>query len=211
MSQEELKKCFDPFYSTREMGRGLGLSTALSIVTQHGGCINIQSGNTGGTSVTIYLPSLDENGVAQVGLQKPGSVQCYDLADSKGKRILVMDDKAVMRDVISKALSRMGYIIECSSCTNDAVAMFKRALENNQPFDLVILDLTIPGEKGGATTVRMLQALCPDVKAVVCSGYSNDPVMVNFEDYGFCGAIKKPFKLQELVNAVIKAVAARKP
>ena len=118
-----------------------------------------------------------------------------------------MDDEDFIRELASVMLHKMGYYVTLAADGQAAVHIYKEALETDKPFDAVILDLTVPGGMGGKETVQQLTALDPNVRAIVSSGYSNDPVMASYASYGFCGAVKKPYLVQEMsrvLNAVIK-------
>ena len=120
---------------------------------------------------------------------------------SKG-RILVMDDEEIIQDVLSNMLDFLGYEVEIASDGTQALEKYKQARESDKAFDMVIMDLTIPGGIGGKEAIKDLLELDPDTTAIVSSGYSNDPVVINFAEYGFKGAVSKPFKIEELKTAL---------
>lgn len=184
-----LKKIFDPFFTTKDKGRGFGLATSYSIIKKHGGYISVESEMGIGTSFTIFLP-------AAVGTVRHQSASAH-MAKGTGK-ILFMDDEEELVTAIGESLSALGYDITLSRDGKEAINLYTHALEKDQPFDLVILDLTIPGGIGGKQTIKELLKLDPDVKAIVASGYSNDPNMAMYSDFGFKGMIKKPFTIDEL-------------
>jgi CheY-like chemotaxis protein len=113
-------------------------------------------------------------------------------------RILVMDDEEIIRDVLSSMLEFLGYEVEFSLDGQDALDKYREAMQRDKRFDAIIMDLTIPGGKGGKEAIHDLREIDPGVRAIVSSGYSNDPVMSNFTEYGFTGVVKKPFKIEEL-------------
>jgi CheY-like chemotaxis protein len=113
-------------------------------------------------------------------------------------RILVMDDEEIIRDVLSSMLEFLGYEVEFSLDGQDALDKYREAMQGDKRFDAIIMDLTIPGGKGGKEAIHDLREIDPRVRAIVSSGYSNDPVMSNFTEYGFMGVVKKPFKIEEL-------------
>ncbi|MCE5273691.1 MAG: response regulator [Deltaproteobacteria bacterium] len=123
-------------------------------------------------------------------------------------RILVMDDEELIRDVVSSMLEYLGYEVELSSNGQEALQKYSEALQGEKRFDMVIMDLTIPGGKGGKEVIRELLELDPAVKAIVSSGYSNDPVMSNYTEYGFKGVVNKPFKIEDLAKALDQVLAA---
>ncbi len=122
-------------------------------------------------------------------------------------KILVMDDESLVRDVLSVSLTNLGYTVVCSQEGSEAVTLYEQALKNGHPFDAVIMDLTVPGGMGGKEAVIRLREIDPGVKAIVSSGYSQDPVMAHFRDYGFSGVVSKPYTLKILSEAVHRVIA----
>ena len=193
------KKIFDPYFTTKQKGSGLGLAVAYSIIAKHDGQLTVDSKLGQGTTFTILLP-------ASEGTHVIDTRQTKGLIAGHG-RILVMDDEDFIRELASVMLQKMGYDVALAQDGQAAVASYQEALSAGNPFDAVVLDLTVPGGMGGKETVRQLRTLDPNVRAIVSSGYSNDPVMANYARYGFCGAVKKPYLVQEMsqvLNAVIK-------
>lgn len=200
--EEHLPKIFDPYFTTREGGSGLGLATVYSIIKKHGGHISVVSVLGKGTTFHIHLPA--SNGHLRNRGEKERKV-----LPGKGK-VLVMDDEDLVRKVASKILEHLGYSVQCVEDGQAAIEMYKRAKDEEEPFSAVILDLTIPKGMGGKEAIRGLLEVDPSVRAIVCSGYSNDPVMSHFSEYGFCGVIAKPYaiqKLSETLHEVLQAVA----
>jgi two-component system, cell cycle sensor histidine kinase and response regulator CckA len=117
-------------------------------------------------------------------------------------RILIMDDEELILDVVSSMLEYLGYEVELSKNGQEALDKYSAALQGGKPFGAVIMDLTIPGSRGGKDVIQDLIKLDPEVKAIVSSGYSNDPIMSNCGAYGFKGVIKKPFKMEELSEVI---------
>jgi CheY-like chemotaxis protein len=117
-------------------------------------------------------------------------------------RILVMDDEELIRDVVSSMLEYLGYEVDLSSDGQEAMGKYREAMKSGNRFAAIIMDLTIPGGKGGKEVIKDLIEMDPDAKAIVSSGYSNDPVMSNFTEYGFKGVVKKPFKIEDLSSAI---------
>ncbi len=173
------------------MGRGLGLSIVYSIIKQHKGHISTESEVGVGTTFTIYLPASEK-----LIEEKVTEEEMLVVGDGK---VLVMDDEEVMRTSVGEFLKTAGYEVELAADGNKAIELYKKAMESSKPFDAVILDLTIRGGMGGKETIKKLLELDPDVKAIVTSGYSNDPVMANFREYGFrdvyCKASLNPDRL----------------
>ncbi len=190
IAHENIEKIFDPFFSTKAEGSGLGLATSYSIVKKHKGAITVDSKQGQGTTFQIYLPSSKQ----EIQAEKPVS---YDLYYGNGK-ILIMDDEKAIRTSLARMLKKTGYEAEVSSDGQDALKMYKEALERQQPYDAVILDLTVPGGLGGLETLERLQKISPDVKAIVSSGYANSPALANYKEFGFSGAVIKPYGIQDL-------------
>lgn len=187
---EYLPKIFDPYFTTKQAGSGLGLATTYSIIKGHEGHISAQSKLGKGTTFQIYLPASAQ----------PASVPSADdhqITTGKG-RILVMDDEEMVRDVIGLMLDNLGYEANLARDGQEAVKKFSEAQGNAHRIDLVILDLTVPGGMGGKECLRQLRLLDPNIKAIVSSGYSDDPVMADFSKYGFNGVIAKPYKVSDI-------------
>jgi len=201
---EYLPKIFDPFFTTKEKGSGLGLATSYSIVNKHRGLIAVDSEPGKGTVFTIHLPASSEE-AARDGAR----VEVEDVK-LQGARVLVMDDEEIVRSLAARVLGRLGCEVEEAEDGEEAVDKYLGARASGRPFDAVIIDLTIPGGMGGQETIKRLIDIDPEVKAIVASGYSNDPVMANHEDYGFSGMVAKPFKVEELSSLLIGLVKTRK-
>ncbi len=196
--KEHLEKIFDPYFTTKQRGSGLGLASVYSIVRKHAGHISVESQLGIGTTFGIYLPASDKTSVA-------GFVTEVEIIKGKGK-ILIMDDEKVVRQVAGKILETLGYTASLSSDGSEALNLYQKARENHEPFDVVIMDLTIPGGMGGELAIKKLLEIDPNVKAIVSSGYSNDPILANFPAYGFKAIIAKPFMLQEVSEVLHKVM-----
>ena len=207
ISEEDLAKIFDPYFSTKEMGTqkgmGLGLAVSDSIVKQHDGLITVKSELGTGTILSIYLPASEKEIVEAAPVKKP----VLEKLVTQGAKILVMDDEEVIRDVCNALLTHLGYEAEVAVEGVEAIEMYRKAMESAKPFDMVILDLTNKVGMGGAETILRLLEIDPDVKAIVATGYSGDPIMGNFREHGFCGALPKPFTLDQLKTALQDAIA----
>jgi len=199
---EIIDRIFDPFFTTKEKGSGLGLASCYSIIGKHHGNISVKSEEGRGASFFLYLPASDEEPppVINEATTDPMSVR---------GRILVMDDEELVRTVTKNMLEFKGYEVELAKDGTEAIEKYRSAMENERPFDVVVMDLTIPGGLGGREAIASLLAVDPKARAIVASGYSNDPVMANFKDHGFRKVISKPFKFEELI-AVIAGVLAEK-
>lgn len=199
LAPETINKIFDPYFTTKHFGNGLGLTTVWSIITKHGGHIEVVSELGKGATFTFYLPASTSLLPAEA---KPPVEVIQPLP--KFAKILVMDDEKMICELVVKILTSYGYLVAPASGARETVALYKQALEEGTPFDLVILDLTIPGEPGGKEVIKDLQNLDPKVKAIVTSGYADNFVMINPTAYGFKGAIVKPYISNDLLKIVSK-------
>jgi len=197
--QKNLKKIFDPYFTTKNKGNGLGLSTSYFIIKNHMGHIDVESTVSVGSTFNIHLPATLNGVVAQ------GEIE-MQLAAGKGK-ILIMDDEEGIRDVLQALLEHVGYSSRYARDGAEALEMYVEALKGGQPFDVIILDLTIPGGMGGKETMTKMLEVDPDVKAIVSSGYSNDPVMANHRSFGFKGIVPKPYRIEELSQVLHEVIA----
>lgn len=193
--QEYLSRIFDPYFTTREKGSGLGLASVHSIIKNHNGYIGVESEIGMGTKFYIYLPAIKEDKEA------PGNED--NCAGVKGT-VLVMDDEAVVREIFGEILNHLGYGVEFAKDGNEVIEIYQKARDGGNPFDLVIMDLTVPGGMGGREAIERLQKIDPGIKAIVSSGYSNDPIMSDYKKYGFMGVISKPYKIEDLSQIIGK-------
>ena len=195
--EKDLQKIFDPYFSRKQMGnlkgQGLGLSICYSIIKDHGGLITVDSELGKGTSFSIYLPIIRETPEIQEVI--------LESVPGRGK-LLIMDDEESVRDIIGQILAHFGYQIHFAGDGAEAFEIYVSAMKAGAPFDLVIADLSVPKGMGGKELMVKLREIDPDVKAIISSGYSNDPVMENYLDFGFLGVVAKPYKVDELRNLV---------
>jgi PAS domain S-box-containing protein len=196
---ETLPRVFDPYFTTKPGGSGLGLTTAYSIARNHDGLITVESAPGLGSTFHVYLPASDKRPARQ-------RVARTRIKAGTGK-ILLMDDEEAIRELAGDLLSIMGYEVETVADGAQAVLSYDRAGEAGAPFDLVILDLTVPGGMGGKEALERLLRLDRNVRAIVSSGYSNDPIMADYAKYGFSGVIPKPYNAVQLGEAVKRALA----
>ncbi|MDW8238953.1 MAG: response regulator [Acidobacteriota bacterium] len=189
--EEYLDKIFDPYFTTKQTGNGLGLATCYSIVKKHDGHITVESHPGVGTTFTVYLPALPHQ-------QLPPDPPAQPQHPSRRGKILVMDDDEIIRDVTAHVLRRLNYQAEFAQDGLQAIEIYQRARQEGEPFDAVILDLTVPHGLGGKETIQRLLQVDPQVNAIVSTGYSNDPVVADFEKFGFKGCVIKPYKMHEL-------------
>ncbi len=202
ISDEILKKIFDPYFTTKSTGIGLGLSSVHSIVSRHNGHIGVSSALGKGTIFTIHFPSLGKaNAEYQVNVtdRVPG--------EHKGGSVLVMDDDEMIRNLTSSILTHLGCQVTLCSRGEEAIELYKKAIESGFPFSMAIMDLTIPGGLGGKETAEQIRSFHPEARLIVSSGYSNDPIMSNYSEYGFIGAIAKPYNIHEF-EKLLGSIAA---
>ena len=204
IAAEHLDRVFDPYFTTKARGStkgsGLGLSIVHSIIEKHKGYIEVKSSEGIGTTFSIYLPALLED--AETASREKEQPQ-----QAPGGRILVMDDEVALLNIISRMLTKLGYEAEQTENGEQAVKLYREAMDTDRPFDAVILDLTIQGGMGGKQTMAELQGLDPNVVAIVSSGYTNDPVMADYENYGFKGRVAKPYKMETMAATLNKVLA----
>jgi PAS domain S-box-containing protein len=193
-----LGKIFDPYFTTKQKGSGLGLATAFSIVKKHGGHLTAASTLGKGATFTLYLPAAQKPVVRE---PEPAVAP----VNGQGK-ILVMDDDPLVREVAGRMLNHLGYEVEEAADGTSALEKYRRAQTEGRPFDAVILDLTVAGGMGGMETIAHLRALTPHPIALVSSGYADDPILTRFTDYGFQGVIKKPYRLKDMAAALAAAL-----
>lgn len=196
MSGEVLERIFDPYFSTKGQNRGLGLPLAQSVIRRHGGAIIAESLKGSGAAFTTFLP---------VHRFLPDQDVNVERRNTQTKKVLWMDDEEGIRVIGKELLEHLGYEVAIASEGEEALMEYQRALDS-QPFDAVILDLVVPGGMGGAETMERLMAIDPKVRAVVCSGYSNDPVMAHHLEHGFLGVLPKPFNIEQLKSVLRKVL-----
>ncbi len=195
-----LSKIFDPYFTTKEMGSqkgtGLGLSVSLSIVKKHGGHIDVEFGKGKGTTFHIYIPA------AKMAVHD----RCPWMAQLKvrRKRLLFMDDDEWIGNLVGDMMEYLGYEINYAKNGEEAIELFREAKESGEIFDAVILDLTVHGGMGGEKAIKVLIEIDPGVKAVISSGYADDPIIKDFRKYGFADAIAKPYTMEQLKELLNK-------
>jgi nitrogen-specific signal transduction histidine kinase len=193
IAAEHLGQVFDPYFTTKQGGTGLGLATIYSIVRRHHGHIGIASTLNMGTTFTLHLPAeLSGESGETSGAEGAGE------GGSVGGRVLIMDDEEMLRDVLGAMLEALGYTPDFAGDGKEAVAKYCAAKAGGRPYALVVMDLTIPGGMGGGEAVGKILESDPAAKVIVASGYSHDPILAHFEQHGFCGRLVKPFSLAAL-------------
>ncbi len=190
---ERLTRIFDPYFTTKQTGTGLGLAAVYSIVKKHRGHIEVESQMGQGTTFRIWLPAL------RVQVAQHETKARWAPSQMKG-RVLFMDDEQIIREMSVAILRRFGLSVDCAVDGTEAVAIYRAALAEGRPHELVIMDLTVPGGMGGLAAMQQLRALDPKVRAIVSSGYSSDPVLANFRAHGFVAVMVKPYEVSELAR-----------
>ncbi len=207
ISDEDLPRIFDPYFTTKEMGNvkgmGLGLAICFSIVKNHRGHIEAKSQVGSGTTIYVYLPAYREP-------EKVVAIPTKTGKTGGPYRILYMDDEDDLRSIVGRMLNHSGHDVSFARDGAEAIEEYRKALALKKPFDVVIMDLTVPGGMGGVEAVRRLRDEDPDIRAIVASGYADDTIMNDFRAYGFRGAIAKPYELEALLR-VIETVATDVP
>lgn len=200
--KENLSKIFDPFFTTKKEGSGLGLSTSYSIIKRHDGYLEVESEMGLGTTFWIYLPALNQSVIVPEGKK--------EIAVTGDKlKILFMDDEEIILNSVTEMLELYGHETISAKDGARTIEMYRQALEEGAPFDVVIMDLTVPGGMGGQETVSHLRSINPNIKAIVSSGYANDPIISNFERFGFSGVVIKPYKIDELIGVLNKVIQSK--
>jgi CheY-like chemotaxis protein len=194
--REYLPKIFDPFFTTKQKGSGLGLAIIYSIISKHDGHISVESDPGVGATFSIFLPASDESVQVQAAPEPEEQSLC-------GKwRILVMDDDEGIRRVAFNLLDYMGHEVCLARDGEETIELYQQAKDSGKPFDLLIIDLVVDKGMGGQEAMEILRRIDPQVKAIVSSGYSTDPVMSDFAKYGFIGVITKPYGINKLKEAL---------
>lgn len=198
-----LKRIFDPYFTTKAKGNGLGLATTYSIIKNHNGLITVESQVHYGSTFTIYLPAskLQELPVAEPPRQVSPAI-------SGTGRILIVDDEEAIRALVEFTLERLGYQVSQAESALEGVELYRQKLEAGERFDVVILDLTLPGGMGGKEALKKLIEIDPTVNAIVSSGYALDATMSRYQDHGFRGVIAKPYEAAELGKIVAEVIAS---
>jgi PAS domain S-box-containing protein len=195
--QSILPNIFDPYFTTKPDGNGLGLTMAHTIIKNHGGFIEVDTKVGKGSTFTIFIPASSDTHLTE-------EIVVLDQSSEKG-RILVMDDEEAIRKILGGMLKRLGYDVDFAENGEEAIEKYGIELKNN-PYLAVIMDLTIPGSMGGKEAIRKLLRIDPNVKAIVSSGYSSDPIMADYGEYGFIGVLSKPYTIVELQRTLSRSL-----
>ncbi|HOM11158.1 MAG TPA: ATP-binding protein, partial [Spirochaetota bacterium] len=192
--KENLSRIFDPFFTTKERGSGLGLATSYSIIKRHGGHIEVHSEVDKGSKFIIYLHATEKSIHSHTGQEAH--------ITPPGGKILLMDDDFTIYEVASHMLDMYGFQVDWVDSGEKAIIKYRESIADGFPYDIIIMDLTVPGAMGGVQAVREILEINPKAKVIVSSGYSNDPVMSHYKEYGFKGVIAKPYKIEEIVRVI---------
>lgn len=196
--EEHLPKIFDPYFTTKQKGSGLGLAITYSIIRKHNAHIAVDSKLGLGTTFTIYIPASSK--------QMDKKEENQENIDKGIGKILIMDDTEIIRELLSEMLMQAGYEVVLTSDGSEAIETYIDAMNSGKPFDVTIIDLTVPGGMGGIDTIIALREFDPNIRAIVSSGYSNNPIMSNFREYGFDAVIVKPYKPNELYKLLQEVI-----
>jgi len=196
--QDFLSKIFDPYFTTKTKGSGLGLATCYSILRNHGGTITVESEVGIGSTFDVYLPASSQKVVEKK--QNEGRI-----IPGTGT-VLVMDDEQMLRDVVGELLNTLGYAVGFAADGVETIEAYWKAKEAGRPYDCIVMDLTIPGGMGGKEAIQRLREIDPHVKAIVSSGYSDDPVMADYRRHGFRGVVAKPYDAKELSEVLYRVI-----
>jgi PAS domain S-box-containing protein len=198
------EKIFDPYFTTKNRGYGLGLATSYSIIKKHGGYIQVSSLPGTGSTFTVFLRSSSEHEtVEKMLISKPAVSSCC--------KVLIMDDEDIIRESLAGILEQCGYCSAAAKDGREALEIYREAAEKGDPFDVVIMDLTIPGGMGGREAVAELRKIDPSALCIVSSGYSDDPVLARPGEYGFDGVITKPYKIGVITSTIEGLVKGKTP
>ncbi len=195
ISDQNLSKIFDPYFTTKQKGSGLGLATSYSIIKNHGGMIEVKSEPNRGTTFVIYLP-------AAKGAEIEEATTTLAAVGTRKGLVLLMDDEDMVRNVAKEMIAALGHEVEGAEDGKRAIELFTRARETGRPFDLIILDLTVKGGMGGEEAIKKIREIDSQVKAVVSSGYADSPVVADYRAYGFSAFLNKPYKVEALQNCL---------
>jgi len=188
----------DPYFLKERQKDGLELYNSYSIVKNHNGYLTVKPLGDKGAVFTILMPALQDQAKSAAEV----SAQSRAKAEMKKARVLLMDDDEEILQSLNENLVEEGYLVNTSVNGEDAFKIYKSCLESGTPFDVVVLDLIVPGGLGGAETIKKISEIDPGVRAIVSSGYSNDPIMAEHQKFGFSGVIAKPYEIKTLCEII---------
>jgi CheY-like chemotaxis protein len=202
ISPENLQKIFEPYFTTKREGSGLGLTSAYSIIKNHGGALLAESSLGQGSVFHIYLPASWKTPKGEKKLAEKKATQA-------GGNVLIMDDDEIIRKMLKNMLNLAGYEVAAAADGAEALEIYKQAMDSKNPFSAVIMDLTVPGGMGGKEAITKLLDIDPAACVIVSSGYATDPIMSEYKKYGFSAVIAKPYSISQL-QETISSVTSRK-
>ena len=188
VADEHQKRVFDPYFTTLDGHVGLGLTVAQSIMARHGGSLELLPDTGAGAVFRLRLPAS----------QQQETTAPQEAAPVRGASVLVMDDEPGIRVLLERILPKLGHSVTTTASGDEALLEFHRHVASGRPFDVVILDLTVPGGMGGIKTLEALRRSDPHIRAIVMSGYSSDGALADSKRHGFQAALAKPFTAADL-------------
>jgi PAS domain S-box-containing protein len=206
ISEDLLGKVFDPYFTTKPEGSGLGLATVYSIISKHDGYVFVDSEEGRGAEFTICLPAAKGKGAEAASIEESGKIKGAGGKSAVGSKILIMDDEEDIRVLLSELLHSAGFKVVTARDGEEAIHLYREVMDGEDRFDCIIMDLTIPGGMGGREAISRLRQIDPGVRAIVSSGYANDPAMIDHKSYGFLGRIAKPYRLDVLIETLNEVV-----
>jgi CheY-like chemotaxis protein len=201
MDEETLQRVFDPFYTTKFMGRGLGMSAILGIVRGHGGSIVVESSIETGTTIRVLLPVAKCSAIAQRESEDSGAMR--RLLSAGTATVLVVDDDEMVRDVCKKMIELLG--VRTLEASNGEVAV-KLFAEKRQQISCVLMDFSMP-RMDGITAFEELRKIDPAVKVLLSSGYDEEDATRRFSEKGLSGFIQKPYEMERLKRVLLRVLA----
>ena len=198
---KHLNRIFDPYFTTKQTGNGIGLATVYSIIDKHKGYIGVASQLGKGTTFTIYVPA------SRTKESQDKKKKEENLLIGEKNKILIMDDEEHVRKVTERMLQHFNFSVETVEDGEQAIANYQKAMDSGSPYDVVLMDLTIPGGMGGKEAIQKVLKIDPAAKVIVFSGYSTDPIVADYSQYGFKGRLVKPFEIEGMVKEISRVMA----
>ena len=202
IAAEHLDKVFDPYFSTKQQGSGLGLASAHSIISKHDGTISVDSRFGTGTAFVVSLPAVEVTRpnptIAPVDVQDPFPIP-------SSARILVLDDDKAVRKVAEQMLGKMGCEVVLAADGSEAIEKYRKSIQRGTTFDIVIADLTLPGGMNGCEAANKILDIDPQARIIISSGYATDPIMANYAAHGFIGIAAKPYRYEDIRAVISRA------